>query len=77
MSVGAAGAESNLDNALTELSEFGVARPRALALIRQVVRVVDGWQDHFVRQGVGGADMVLLRASIDRDALLRQRQAFR
>ena len=77
MSVGSAGAESSLDNALTELSEFGIPRPRAIALIRQVVRAVDGWQDHFVQHGVVAADMELLRASIDRDALLRQRQAFR
>jgi serine/threonine-protein kinase HipA len=41
------------------------------------VRVVDGWAAHFERQGVTAADMELLRASIDRDALLRQRQAFR
>ena len=44
---------------------------------RQVVQVVDGWAAHFAQQGVAAADMELLRASIDRDALLRQRQAFR
>ncbi|RZJ10090.1 MAG: type II toxin-antitoxin system HipA family toxin [Acidovorax sp.] len=76
MSVGLAGAESSLDNALTELSEFGIKRLRAMALIQQVVRVVDGWQNHFAKQGVSPADIDLLRASIDRDALLRQRQAF-
>lgn len=77
MSVGTAGAESSLDNALTELSEFGIKRPRAIELIRQVVHVVDGWAAHFAQLGVAAADMELLRASIDRDALLRQRQAFR
>ncbi len=77
MSVGVSGAESSLDNALTELSEFGIQRARAIELIQQVVRVVDGWQDHFVQQGVSAFDMDLLRASIDRDALLSQRLAFR
>ena len=77
MSVGQAGAESSLENALTELREFGIQRARAVELVQQVVRVVDGWQPHFVQQGVGATDMELLRASIDRDALLRQRQAFR
>ena len=77
MSVGTSGAESSLENALTELSEFGIKRPRAIELIRQVVHVVDGWAAHFVQQGVSAADMELLRASIDRGALLRQRQAFR
>lgn len=76
MSVGKAGAESSLDNALTELSEFGIKRTRAIALIQQVVRVVDGWQAHFAQQGVCRSDMELLHASIDRDALRVQREAF-
>ena len=77
MLVGKAGAESSLDNALTELSEYGLQRARAIALIQQVVRVVDGWQDHFVQHGVTTGDIDLLSASIDREALLSQRQAFR
>lgn len=73
--VGRAGAQSSLDNALTELSEFGIKRPRAIELVRQVARVVDGWEAHFARLGVCAADLALLRASIDRDALRLQRQA--
>ena len=76
MLVGAAGAESSLDNALTELNEFGIRRARAMDLIRQVAQVVDGWQAHFAQQGVCRADMELLHASIDRDALRTQRHAF-
>jgi serine/threonine-protein kinase HipA len=76
MSVGQAGAESSLENALTELSEFGIKRARAVVLIQQVARVVDGWQAHFAQQGVCRADMELLHASIDRDALRGQRQEF-
>ena len=52
MLVGAAGAESSLENALTELNEFGIRRARAMDLIRQVAQVVDGWQAHFAQQGV-------------------------
>ncbi len=77
MSVGTAGSASTLENALTELSEFGIRRARAIELVRQVVRVVDGWQAHFTQMGVDHADMELLHASIDRDALLSQRKAFR
>jgi serine/threonine-protein kinase HipA len=77
LSVGAAGAVSSLDNALTELSEFGIRRARAIELIRQVVRVVDGWPEHFRQHGVVRTDMELLHASIDREALLSQRKAFR
>ncbi len=76
MLVGAAGAESSLENALTELNEFGIRRARAMDLIRQVAQVVDGWQAHFAQQGVCRADMELLHASIDRDALRTQRHAF-
>ncbi|HEX5786054.1 MAG TPA: type II toxin-antitoxin system HipA family toxin [Burkholderiaceae bacterium] len=74
--VGRGGAQSSLDNALTELSEFGIKRPRAIELVRQVARVVDGWEAHFARLGVCAADLALLRASIDRDALKAQRQAY-
>ncbi len=77
MLVGKAGAESSLENALTELSEFGIRRARAIELIRQVVRVVDGWPEHFRQHGVVRSDMELLHASIDREALLSQRKAFR
>lgn len=77
LTVGAAGAVSTLDNALTELSEFGIRRARAIELVRQVVRVVDGWPEHFRQHGVVRGDMALLHASIDRDALLGQRKAFR
>ena len=74
--VGSKGAESSLENALTQINEYGIKRPRALALIRQVANVVDQWAAHFRTLGVGAADMELLAASIDRDALRVQRQTF-
>ena len=76
MVVGDMGSESTLANALTDINDFGIKKPRAIALIQQVAAVVDGWQHHFVQHGVTRADMDLLRASIDRDALKRQRQAY-
>jgi serine/threonine-protein kinase HipA len=76
LSVGAAGAESTLENALSELSEFGLKRPRAIELTQAVARTVAQWARHFTQQGVCPADMALLEASIDRDALKFQRQAF-
>jgi serine/threonine-protein kinase HipA len=75
MSVGRAGAASSLDNALTELSEFGLKRARAIELVQQVARVVEGWEAHFAQQGVSAADRDVLSASIDRDALRLQRRA--
>lgn len=74
--VGSTGAESSLENALTEINEFGIKKPRAIALMRQVAVVVDQWTEHFRQLGVCPADMEQLAASIDRDALRWQRQAF-
>ena len=76
MAVGQDGAVSSLENALTELSEFGLKRARAVELVQQVARVVDGWEAHFAAMGVSAAERELLAASIDRDALRLQRQAY-
>ncbi len=72
--MGAAGAESSLENALTQVREFGITRQRAIGLFQQVARVVDGWKEHFIAMGVGAADMEMLAASIDRDPLRTQRK---
>ncbi|MES2944094.1 MAG: HipA domain-containing protein, partial [Pseudomonadota bacterium] len=74
--VGSHGAESTLDNALTELSEFGISRSRAIELIKTVAKAVDRWPAHFLQLGVSAADMELLTASVDRDALRLQRREF-
>ena len=76
MGVGRRGAESTLDNALTDINEFGIKRPRALALVQQVARGVDQWAGHFRQLGVCRADMEQLAASIDRSALRLQRQEY-
>lgn len=76
MQVGTRGAESTLDNALTERREFGLPAERAHALVADVARAVDGWQAHFEQLGVSATDMELLRASVDRDALRLQRKSF-
>ncbi len=76
LSVGTMGAESTLENALTQINEYGLKRPRALALVKKVAAVVDQWAVHFQALGVSPVDMEQLAASIDRDALRLQRQAF-
>lgn len=74
--VGTAGSESSLENALTQINEYGIKMPRAIELIRQVAAAVERWAAHFTALGVSKSDMELLAASIDRDALRSQRQAF-
>ncbi len=76
MDVGRDGPASSLENALTELSEFGLKRARAIELVQEVARVVDGWEAHFAALGVSAADRELLKASIDRDALRLQRRDY-
>ena len=76
LSVGVKGAASTLENALSELSEYGLKRPRAIELIQGVARTVDQWPRHFAQHGVCQADMAPLGASIDRDALKSQRREF-
>ena len=74
--VGASVLESMLGNALSELSEFSIKKPRIAELIRQVTRTVYQWPQHFARNGVCQADMDLPHASIDRDALELQRMMY-
>lgn len=76
MTVGTQGADATLDNALSHLNEFGIKRPRALALVAEVVQAVNHWQVHFIQMGVCAAYMAQLTASIDRDALKQQRLAY-
>lgn len=76
LSVGSKGAESTLENALSELSEFGIKKPRAVALVQIVARVVDGWAGHFAQHGACAADMAQLAGSVDRDPLKFQRKEF-
>ena len=74
--VGRCGAGSTIDNALTELSEFGITPARAIELIRTVATAVDKWSMHFSQHGVCAADMEQLSASVDRDALRQRRRMF-
>ena len=74
--VGSLGAASSLDNALSEINEFGIQRPRASALVQQVAAAVDQWAGHFRQMGICAADMEQLAHSIDRDALRLQRREY-
>jgi serine/threonine-protein kinase HipA len=75
MRVGRDGAESTLDNALSEHRAFALTLREAQAACRAVAEVVDGWQAHFTAAGVTPRDLDLLAQHIDRDALRGQRRA--
>lgn len=73
MRIGRDGAESTLDNALSEHRAFALTLAEAQAVCHEVARVVDGWQAHFAAAGVTPRDLALLAQHIDRDALRAQR----
>jgi serine/threonine-protein kinase HipA len=72
--VGDKGAESSLESALSSHKAFRQSNRQAMAEIKAVAQVVDGWQAHFLCLGVGERDIELLHASIDRHFLRDQRQ---
>ncbi len=76
MIVGTMSTESSLENALSEINEFGIKKPRAIELMQQVAVAVEPWADHFRQWGVCPADMQQLAASIDREALRLQRREY-
>lgn len=73
--VGRDGAESTLENALSEVRSFGLKLPEAKAIVQEIARVVDGWRDHFENCGVGETDVQILGQYLDNERLGAQRRA--
>src|SRR5262245_58872323 len=76
MRVGTDEADSTLDNALSMCTQFGLKRDAAVADVRTVARVVQGWQEHFLLTGVSPRDIEWYAEQIDRPFLREQREAF-
>lgn len=74
--VGKHGAESSIENALTEVQSFGLKKDAAVEVVGHVCKVVDGWQEHFRECGVRGRDMEQLAQYIDGRLLKAQRAEF-
>jgi serine/threonine-protein kinase HipA len=77
MRVGRDGADSTLDNALSEPRSFAMTPARAHAVCAEVVKVAAGWRKHFKAAGVSARDLALLGEQIDRAFLREQREAWR
>ncbi|NRF65961.1 type II toxin-antitoxin system HipA family toxin [Aquincola sp. S2] len=71
--VGRDGAESTLDNALSEHRAFMLTAARAKAVCAEVAEVVGGWRTHFLAAGVSPGDIGWLEQTIDRPFLRTQR----
>lgn len=68
--------ESTLDNALSQHGLFGLTAAQAAQRIADVIRVVDGWKEHFAQLGVSAADIEALEMRLDRGPLGEQRRSF-
>jgi len=68
------GADSTLENALSQCEAFGLDRQEAATLAREVSQVVDGWRTHFLQVGVSARDIDELARGIDGDPLIAQRR---
>jgi len=76
MRVGDQQADSTIDNALSLSRMFSLTRNEAVNEVRRVVRVVDGWREHFAACGVTAADVDLYAQHIDRPFLKEQRETW-
>lgn len=74
--VGTAQRDSTLSNAMSQCELFGYTQAQAAAEVMNVIKVVDGWRQHFAACGVSAADVQSLAERIDGDPLLGQRQTF-
>jgi len=76
MRVGEEEADSTLANALSMAALFSLKKDAAVAQVREVVAVVNDWQNHYAACGVTRGDIDLYAEQIDRPFLLEQREEF-
>jgi serine/threonine-protein kinase HipA len=74
MRVGDQEADSTLVNALSMSRMFSLSMDEAVDEIKAVVRVVDGWKEHFAGCGVTSGDIELYAEHLDRPFLRDQRK---
>ena len=76
MRVGKAGAESTLENALSESKAFGLREDRAVGIVGAIAKKIAGWKAFFASKGVLPRDIDSLAQYIDGDFLYSQRKQF-
>jgi len=77
MRVGDQQADATMDNALSMSRMFSLTKDEAVAQVRSVAGVVDGWREHFAQSGVTAGDIDLYAQHIDRPFLKEQRDEIR
>lgn len=74
MRIGQQGAESNLDNALSMSTAYGLRLLDAKRIVQSICRCVDGWVAHFQGCGVSQRDLESLGQYLEAGSLLAQRK---
>lgn len=74
---GEAGHDSTLVNAMSRAHAFGLSPAEAASEIAAVIKVVNGWRQHFVDCGVSAADIDSIAQHVDGEALRTQRENFK
>lgn len=74
--VGDAGAESTLQNALSQCRSFGMKEADARAIAEEVARELEGWKNHFQAMDVADRDIQVLEQYLDGERLGKQRREF-
>ncbi|MBP6900361.1 MAG: HipA domain-containing protein [Burkholderiaceae bacterium] len=74
MEVGDRGAESSVENALSQARMYWLSPDQALQQATLVARVVEGWREHFLACGVPDSLVQQLESAIDRSHLRQQRR---
>ena len=73
MRVGRDGADSTVDNALSEAVLFGMSRGEAILEAAFVAAACAKWKQHFREKGVLNSDIEYLAQYVDRDFLVQKR----
>ncbi|MFT4192990.1 MAG: HipA domain-containing protein [Comamonas sp.] len=66
MQVGDHGAETSLDNALSQARAFGLTVDQARAIARELAATIDGWPAHYAAAGVRGPDLEIMAQYLGR-----------
>jgi serine/threonine-protein kinase HipA len=75
--IGKSGADSTLENALSECRSFALTPAQAAQICREVAAIAGSWRAHFAATGVSQRDIELMAEQIDRPFLFDQRVAQR
>jgi len=74
--VGKDQADASIENALSEVQAFGLAKDAAVEAVKRVAAAVDGWKEFFRGQGVSNRDVDQMAQYIDGSHLKAQRAEF-